>query len=65
MVKYEDECCDCAVPAYPCQGDKCSKRHVKHLYCDMYGEDVEELYNGMCVDCYLESAETHDTIEEV
>lgn len=44
MVKYEDECCGCAVPAYPCLGDSCPNRHVPHLYCDKCGNDVEELY---------------------
>ena len=57
MIRYEDECCDCAVPSYPCLGSSCPNRHVKHLYCDDCGEDAEELYkhDGMelCKDCLL------------
>ena len=59
MVKYENECCDCAVPAYPCMGDTCPNRNVKHLYCDKCGEDCEELYvfdgEELCEECLLDS----------
>lgn len=55
MVTYENECCDCAVPGYPCIGDSCPNRHVKHYYCDECGEDVEKLYEfegeELCLDC--------------
>ena len=55
MVIYENECCDCAVPAYPCLGSSCPNRHVKHYYCDECGEDVEKLYEfddeELCLDC--------------
>lgn len=23
MITYEDECCGCDTPAYPCMGDAC------------------------------------------
>ena len=26
MITYEDECCACATPAYPCIGDACHHR---------------------------------------
>lgn len=42
MIRYEDHCCDCAVPGYPCLGDSCSLRHVPVLYCDMCGEEIWE-----------------------
>lgn len=45
MVKYEDECCGCATENYPCLGSECTNRHVKHLYCDKCGEDVEDFMN--------------------
>ena len=47
MFKYEDECCGCcsATEKYPCLCSACPNLHVKHLYCDKCGEDVEELYN--------------------
>ena len=57
MVKYENECCGCATPAYPCMGDACTRRKVPHLYCDWCNEDVEDLYKyegeQVCVDCIL------------
>ena len=56
-IRYEDECCGCAVPAYPCMGDACPNRNVPHFYCDKCDEDVEELYeteNGqLCAECVL------------
>ena len=55
MVCYENECCDCATPEYPCLGNICPHRNVKHLYCDKCGEDVETLYicdgYDLCEDC--------------
>lgn len=45
MIEYENECCDCAVPGYPCLGNSCSRRHVPHLICDECGSDVEELFD--------------------
>ena len=60
MVKYEDECCGCAVPAYPCLGSTCPNRHVAHHYCDDCGDETQ-LYEWddkeLCLDCiekYLE-----------
>lgn len=61
MIKYEDECCGCAVPAYPCMGTACPNRKVPHFYCDKCGEDVEELFkwNGeqWCLDCIRKDLE--------
>lgn len=57
-IFYEDECCSCATPGYPCLGDLCPKRHAKHLYCDRCGDDVEELYEfecqQICTSCLIE-----------
>ena len=44
MITYEDECCGCAVPGYPCMGSACPNRNVPHMYCDNCGDDVEKLY---------------------
>lgn len=56
-IRYEDECCGCEVPAYPCMGDSCPNRNVPHLYCDKCKEEMDELYeteNGeLCADCVL------------
>ena len=55
MVKYENECCGCAVPAYSCMGSACPNRRVPHLYCDECGEEVETLYHydgkELCLEC--------------
>ena len=57
MVKTENDCCNCAVPAYPCLGDSCPKRHSKHFYCDECGDEtVLYEYDGelqLCEDCLL------------
>lgn len=55
MIKIMDECCDCANGAYPCLGESCEKRHVKHLICDQCNADAETLYNvegkQLCKSC--------------
>lgn len=40
MIREENDCCDCAVPAYPCMGDSCPRRHALHVYCDVCGEEI-------------------------
>ena len=59
MIKFENECCDCAVPGYPCMGSACPNRKVPHLLCDRWGDDVEELYDydgeELCKECLLDS----------
>ena len=61
-IKYENECCGCAVPAYPCMGSACPNRRVPHFICDKCGDDVEELYwwddeKQLCIDCIKENLE--------
>lgn len=52
MVKYENECCGCAVPAYPCMSSACPNRNVPRFYCDKCGEEVDEFYEDeLCIDC--------------
>ena len=59
MITYEDECCGCATPSYPCMGDACPNRNVPHLYCDRCKEEADTLYEyegeQVCVDCILKS----------
>lgn len=61
MIRVENDCCGCAVPAYPCLGDSCPLRHQKHYYCDSCGDEAEKLYrlDGMdlCESCVLERLE--------
>ena len=55
MVKYENLCCDCAVPGYPCRGSSCPNRNVPIHYCDKCNEEIEEIYDvdgeELCEDC--------------
>lgn len=56
MVRWEDECCQCAVPGYPCAGEH---KRVPHYYCDGCKEEFEpdelcDFYGDMlCVDCLV------------
>lgn len=60
MKKYENDCCSCAVPAYPCIGESCPLRRVPHWYCDEC-EDECQLYvfeeEELCIDCIKERLE--------
>ena len=62
MIVYEDECCGCAVPSYPCLGESCINRNVPHYYCDDCGDEVDILYKvdgyEYCKDCALEHLDT-------
>ena len=44
MIKYEDHCCGCAVPAYPCIGNSCPNINVPVYYCDICPGDVYAEY---------------------
>ena len=58
MLKYENHCCDCAVPGYPCRGDACELRRVEVYYCDKCGCELEEIYDvgdeELCEECLKE-----------
>jgi hypothetical protein len=60
MVRYENDCCDCATESYPCRGKACPLRNVPHYYCDKCGKE-EALYEygdeELCADCLLEKFE--------
>lgn len=53
MIKYENRCCGCAVPGYPCRGASCELRRVPVMYCDNCGEEIEDTYEGqeLCQEC--------------
>ena len=59
MVRIENHCCDCAVPAYPCRGDLCPLTRVAVYYCDKCDPKcdtpLEEVYEvdgeELCEDC--------------
>lgn len=56
MVIYKNDCCDCAVPAYPCLGNVCPLRHNPHYYCDICGEETDNYHQAdgmdLCDKCY-------------
>lgn len=56
MIEYENECCDCAVPGYPCLGKDCPNIRVPHYYCDQHKEEAELYYydgEQLCLDCII------------
>lgn len=63
MVRVQNDCCDCAVPGYPCIGERCELRHNPHFFCDDCGDEVYsgKLYHyegeELCGDCVLERLE--------
>ena len=44
MIKYENHCCSCAVPAYPCIGISCPNVNVPVYYCDSCNNDIYAQY---------------------
>ena len=59
-MRYEqNDCCDCAVPGYPCLGDSCSRRHAIYYKCDfcrtddLIEDDIVEIDGyKICKECY-------------
>lgn len=53
MIKFENDCRDCASGSYPCIN--CGAKHTPHFYCDKCGQENEKLYwhSGyqLCEDC--------------
>lgn len=45
MIRYENHCCGCAVPAYPCIGDDCPYVNVPMCYCDYCDNDSHAEYD--------------------
>lgn len=55
MIRYENHCCSCAVPAYPCRGADCPLRNVEVHYCDNCGDELDKIYevdgDELCEHC--------------
>lgn len=53
MIRYENHCCDCATPAYPCRGSSCKLRRVPVMYCDNCDTEIEDTIDGeeLCEEC--------------
>ncbi len=58
MIRYENHCCGCAAPGYPCIGIACPLRKVKVYYCDECDEELDEIYDvddrELCEECLKE-----------
>lgn len=58
MLKYEDHCCNCAAPNYPCRGSGCPNKNVPVHYCDKCNEETSEVYDvdgkELCEECLKE-----------
>ena len=69
MRCVENDCCDCAVPGYPCRGDLCPLRSVVHIYCDKCKTELtgEKFYcyedRDYCSDCMLDILVKEGVIE--
>lgn len=69
MIKYKNECRDCAVPGYPCIGSLCRYINVPYHYCDVCDSDAPYRIDGRdyckeCVKVYLQVAFDELTISE-
>lgn len=71
MIRYENHCCDCAVPGYPCEGDSCHYINVPTYYCDICNKDEYAKYDiegeHYCEDCakgYLKEVFGNLTLSE-
>ena len=45
MIKYENHCCACAVPGYPCMENSCPYVNVSVAYCDECSNDTYAQYD--------------------
>ena len=56
MLRYDNQCCDCAAPGYPCRGSSCPNRNVPVYYCDKCGGEIDgDIYDvdgeELCEEC--------------
>lgn len=60
MIRYRNECCDCAVGCYPCNGQH---KKVPYFVCDNCKEEYNKIYRfegqELCESCVI------DMLEEV
>ena len=68
MIRYENDCVDCASGAYPCRGSSCPLRCAKHFYCDNCRLEKDLYYFGeeeLCMDCIIDIASEDDDIDNL
>ena len=51
-IVFQDDCVGCP-PEMGCLGDTCKFKHVPHLYCDECTGEQTDLYDGLCIDCFI------------
>ena len=55
MIRYENHCCSCAVPGYPCRGSTCPLISVPVHYCDKCDAELDDIYDvdgeELCEEC--------------
>lgn len=71
MIRYENHCCSCAVPGYPCIGSACPNVNVPVYYCDVCYDDTYAEYEiegehfcESCAKCYMKEAFCDLTLSE-
>lgn len=68
MRVFEDLCCDCAVPGYPCRGSACPLRRVEVVYCDICGEETDDYVEyedrDICSRCLEEDEEDEESEDD-
>lgn len=64
MTRIENQCCDCAVPGYPCRGSACPLTRVEVHYCDHCDEEIDEIYDvdgeELCEECLKDMFRRND-----
>lgn len=43
--RFENHCCGCATPGYPCRGSACPLTKVEVHFCDECGEELDDIYD--------------------
>ena len=62
MIKYENHCCDCAVPGYPCIGNSCPYIDIPVYYCDSCNDDTL----AVCIiDANEHKMNIHESLKEM
>lgn len=65
MKKYENHCCHCATPGYPCRGSHCSLRRFAVYYCDNCDSELGEIFEvdgvELCEDCLKDKFRREET----
>lgn len=69
MIKYYDDCAACDTLDHKPSCDGCRNRHIPMLFCDICGEEVEDLKydtdgKHICPECILKRFQSVKVEEE-